>query len=374
MRLILDARFWRKETGGIGRYSRELLSELLKLKTDDEFHVLIRPMSQSEFFLKDPRLTVHQVDIGHYTYAEQFALPRVIANLQPDLVHFLNFNQPLGYRGRRVTTVHDLTMQQFPAGRTQHNLFRRWALQAVMRHAALSDRVVAISRATKIDLVKNFPVDPERIQVIYEGADRRFRSYANQELAAFRERVKLTKPYLLFVNQWRPHKGLPELLRAFEILKSRYHLPHQLVIAGQPNRLFPELAAAIERSPARAEIVTPGFIADDELPFYYAAAGAFVFPSHYEGFGLPVLEALQSGAPVVCSNVSSLPEVAGEAALMVPPKDSVALAETIHRILTDKKLAADLSARGRKQAQKFSWAKMAQETYELYKLVQDDRV
>lgn len=366
MTILIDARFWRKETGGIGRYSRELLKELLALKTDDHFHVLIRELDEPEFAVHDKRVTKHVTTIGHYSLAEQLKLPGLIKAINPDLVHFLNFNQPVFSIGApRVTTIHDLTVRYFPVGRSQRDPLRRLAFNTVMKHAAHSDAVIAISRATKIDVVRDLQPDPANVHVIYEGADDRFRPYSKAELDAFRKRTGRTTPYILFVNQWRPHKGLPELIEAFGILKQA-GLPHQLVITGKSNKHFPDIQATIDGSPYRADIITPGFVPDEDLPLYNAAASVLAFPSYYEGFGLGLLEAMGCGTPVVCTKTSSIPEVAGDAGLYVPPQDASALAAALKRVLTDAKLAAELSKKSLEQVKQFSWAAMAQQTYAVY--------
>ncbi len=369
MKLLLDARFWRQETGGISRYSRMLLDGLLALGTDDQFHVFIRDIDEDQFDIKGKRVTKHVTDIGHYSVAEQTQLPGLINEIGPDLVHFLNFNQPVLYNGPRVTTIHDLTVKYYPVGRSQTDPVRRLAFEWVMRHAAHSDRVIAISRATKIDIVRDLKSNPSNVQIIYEAADSRFTPRSKDAVESFRKRSHLTKPYILFVNQWRPHKGLPELIEAFGILKSKHRLPHQLVITGKASPHFPQIPAAIEASQYRNDIVLPGFVPDDDLPLYYATADVTAFPSYYEGFGLGVLESMQSGTPVVCSHTSSLPEVAGEAAQFVEPKNAADLAAGLRAVLTDQALHRRLSQAGLAQAAQFSWVKTAEETYAMYESV-----
>lgn len=367
MKLLLDARFWRRETGGIGRYSRELVHGLLALGTDDEFHILLTPPDAAQFSITDNRVVPHVVEIGHYSVAEQLTLPGIIRAIEPDLTHFLNFNQPLLPVGKRVTTIHDLTVKYFPVGRSQANPVRRAAFTAIMRQAATSHGVIAISRSTKADIIRDFGIEPTSICVIGEAAGGEFAPLSTAKQAAVRTRVSGGQPYILFVNQWRPHKGLPELVAAFEQLKTRHRLPHKLIITGNPSPHFPGLRATIEASSVRSEILTPGFVPDEELPGYYAAADVLAFPSYYEGFGLGILEAMQAGTPVVASEVSSLPEVAGDAALLVEPGDSISLATALYRVLTDQSLATELSRRGKAQAARYSWTATATQTYELYR-------
>ena len=366
MNLVLDARFWRRETGGISRYSRELLAGLLALGTDDTFQVVLTPADAAEFAVVDPRVTARVVPIGHYSLAEQLKLPGVLRSLQPDLVHFLNFNQPLLYAGPRVTTIHDLTVKKFPEGRSQTSWIRHQAFQFTMRQAARSDAVIAISEATKRDILAEYPVNPTQVHVVYEGADARFHPYDDRVLATFRTRLGLTKPYILFVSQWRPHKGLPELVSAFAAFKAATNLPHVLVVTGKPSSDFPEILNAIDQSPVRADIITPGFVDDADMPHLYAAADCFVLPSHYEGFGLPVLEALQSGTPVICTDVGSLPEVGGDAPVYVPVGQPAVLGDALTRVLGSERQRVEMSAAGRAQAAKFSWQQAAEATHSIY--------
>jgi glycosyltransferase involved in cell wall biosynthesis len=214
-------------------------------------------------------------------------------------------------------------------------------------------------------MIVAYRVPPEKITVIYEAADTRFRLQPPQTMADVRARYRLPDRYLLFVSTIEPRKNLIRLLAAFERLQAA-GLTDALVIVGKRGWLYDNFFAALEASPAKQAVIFPGWVADADLPAIYGGAQVFAFPSLFEGFGLPVLEAMACGTPVVCSNSSSLPEVADDAALLVDPLDVDALTGALERLLRDPALAADLRARGLAQAARFSWARAAAETIAIY--------
>jgi glycosyltransferase involved in cell wall biosynthesis len=226
--------------------------------------------------------------------------------------------------------------------------------------------IIAVSEQSKRDVGDAYGIVPGKVTVIHEAADPRFRPQAAEAVAAVRARYGLPGRYLLFVSTIEPRKNLPRLLEAFE----RVHaagLTDALVIVGKRGWLYEDFFAALERSPVREAVLLPGFVPDVDLPAVYAGAQALAFPSLYEGFGLPVLEAMACGTPVVCSNTSSLPEVAGDAALLVDPGDTDAIAEALGCLLTDPGLSQELRARGLEQAGRFSWHRAACETLDVYR-------
>lgn len=368
MKIVLDARFWRKSTGGIGRYTRELIKALLALKTKDEFHILITPLDVADFDIKDKRVVKHVIDIPHYSWKEQTQLASYIYKINPDITHFLNFNQPMLFRGKRITTIHDLTLKYFPMGRSRTNWFRLAALNLSFWRAAHSDVVIVPTRATKKDVIQNFHVDPQKVLLVYEAAGEEFKPRNKKQIEAFCQKKKLRK-YILFVSQLRPHKGLPDLITSFNKLRSTTKLTHQLVVVGPHFFEFPQIWKAIKQSPFRKDIVITGFVSDEDLLLYYAGAEALIFPSYYEGFGLGALEAMKSGKPVIATDNTSLPEVCGDAALYFQPGDTSRLTFLMKKLLSSAQLRKKLAQRGLKQAKKFSWDKMARETYEIYKKV-----
>ncbi len=263
-----------------------------------------------------------------------------------------------------VLTVHDLIFRHLPQ---HHKPFNRWYLTLTLPlYCRRTDHIIAVSEQTRRDLIAAYRVPPEKITVIQEAADPHFGPQPPEAVAAVRARFGLPDRYVLFVSTIEPRKNLVRLLAAFE----RVHaagLTDALVIVGRRGWLYDDFFAALEHSSARQAVIFPGFVADADLPAVYTGAQALAFPSLFEGFGLPVLEAMACGTPVVCSNTSSLPEVAGDAALLCDPLDTDALTAALRCVLADRDLAETLKARGLAQAGRFSWARTAVETTMIYR-------
>ncbi len=364
--IVIDARFWRRSAAGLSTYSQQLVHGLAALDHVNRYTILITPDDVAEFDVVAPNVSALVVDIPHYSLAEQTRLPKVLTELKPDLVHFLHFNHPILYRGPFITTLHDLTVVYFPVGRQQHNPLRRWAFLRVMRDAVQrAAKVIAVSRTTRDDAIRDLSGDPSRIAVIHEGLALASRS---PKSASALEELGVRSPYLLFVSQWRPHKRIEDLVEAFEQISAQFP-KLQLVITGKPNALFPKIIDRVEHSPVRRRIITPGFVADELLPTLYAHAELFVFPSLYEGFGFPPLEAMAMGTPVVAANASCLPEILGNAAQYFEAGNVADLAATLAKVLDDPGQCADLAKRGKAQAAQYDWATVAKETLAVYESI-----
>jgi glycosyltransferase involved in cell wall biosynthesis len=283
--------------------------------------------------------------------------------LMPDtsVFHATEHLLPPFRRIRTVLTVHDLIYVLFP----EYHLPMNYHFLRLMmpRFARRADAIIAISECTRRDLVRLWQISEGKISVIHEGIDPRFHHPADEEaLARVRRRYGLPERYALYVGTIEPRKNLPTLFEAWARL--RYRLP--LVIAGKKGWLFQETFSRVESLDLGGVVQFTGFVADEDLPALYAQADIFVFPSLYEGFGLPVLEAMACGTPVVTTTGGSLPEVAGDAALLVKPGDVDALTDAVDRLLHDPSLADDLRARGISRARQFSWERAARETLAVY--------
>jgi glycosyltransferase involved in cell wall biosynthesis len=293
---------------------------------------------------------------------EQLAQPWALRRMGADLVHCPAFVGPLVAPCPLVITVHDLSFIRFP------ELFRpanRLYLTVMTRLSARRvQRLIAVSAHTAAETTRLLNVPPERIDVVYHGVEPNFHPLPADEIAAFCRRKKLPERFVLFVGTLEPRKNLVRLVEAFARVRDGQV---GLVLAGGKGWLYDELFAQVESLGLNEKVIFAGYVPNEELPLWYNAATLLAYPSLYEGFGLPVLEAQACGTPVLTSNVSSLPEAAGDAALMVDPYDVEALAEGLNRLLTDDTLVQELRKRGLAHARQFSWPHAAQETTRVYR-------
>jgi glycosyltransferase involved in cell wall biosynthesis len=278
--------------------------------------------------------------------------PRFSAALDTmDIVWGTNYTLPdIGRSScKRILTVHDMAWTRYPDA-IQAPMLR--ILSGLAEHVESADRVLVVSEATKQDLIRHCRVDSRKVRVIYNGVSERFRPLT-ESLDSVRLRYNLPERFVLFVGTVEPRKNLARLVEAFDRVGRK--IEHSLVVVGAKGWKTSPIYREISRSPLRDRIHVAGFVADGDLPAVYNLADAFVYPSLYEGFGIPVVEAMACGIPVVTSDVSALPEVAGDAALLVDPFDSGALAEALERIVHDEPLRDSLRSKGIERARRFSW-------------------
>jgi glycosyltransferase involved in cell wall biosynthesis len=267
---------------------------------------------------------------------------------------------------RSVLTVHDLIFERYPQHHTWKNrFFLKLGMPLFVRAA---DAIIAVSRHTKRDIIELYGAPAQKIHVIYEGIDERFSPVDAAGVKAVRQKYGIERPYLLMVGTLEPRKNHGAALRSLARLKAE-GFPHCLVIAGGHGWLFDPIQSLVGELGLVADVIFTGRVPDEDLPALYSGADCFLMPSLYEGFGFPVLEAMACGTPVVCSNVSSLPEVAGDAALLVAPSDVQGMHLAIERLVNDPKLRQELSRRGLAQSSQFSWRRAAEETLDIYRHV-----
>ncbi len=372
MHIAIDYTAALKQGGGIGRYTRGLVTTVAGLDRANRYRLLATPDSPLEglaHFQKYPNfdhkiypLAERWLTIGwHRLYlplpVEWWAGP-------VDLFHSPNFILPPVRRAKSLLTVHDLSFIRHPQGAVDK--LRRWLNKVVPRSVARADHILADSHSTKADLIEIFGVEPGRITVVGAGVEDRFRPVTEEATKeAVRRRYRLPPhKFILGLGTLEPRKNFTGLIAAFN------HAPvretHHLVIAGGKGWLYDDIFAAAAASPVSERIHLIGFVADEDLPTLYSLADLFAYPSHYEGFGIPVIEAMACGTPVVCADNSSLPEVAGSSALQVPATDTSALAEALQRLTTDAGLRQQAIAAGFTQAKTFSWPAAAARLLAVY--------
>jgi glycosyltransferase involved in cell wall biosynthesis len=346
---------------GTENYALHLIRELVRQNTKHDFRLYLNrvppegllPQSAEHCVIPFPRLWTH------------IRLSREMLRRPPDLLFVPSHVLPLVHPRRSVATVHDLGYHYYPEAHTlSQNIYLRWSTRFNARTAT---RVLADSEATRRDLVRYYEIAEDKIVVVYPGRDETLSPVHDEALlAAARARCDISGPYLLYVGTLHPRKNLVRLVQAFAALlgedRARSVDPDlRLVLAGQMGWLHGEITAQVRKLGLENRVLLAGYVPDADLPALLSGALAFVFPSLYEGFGLPILEAMACGTPVICSNTSSLPEVAGDAALLVDPLDVDALARGILQVVVNEERRSDLTEKGFRQAQLFSWQRCARE-------------
>lgn len=370
MKIGIDCRIYSSNFTGLGRYTYELVNNFIKLNNQlKNPHELILFFNDPEFkqFPSYPHVKKILVNCPHYSLKEQTTFLFKLKKEKLDLVHFPHFNVPIFYKKPFTVTIHDLTLTHFP-GRKMTKWYHRLAYHLTIKNAVKNSRkIIAVSNHTKKDLIKNFTVNPKKIEVIYNGISSHFKKISDtKKLATTLKKYVITKPFLLYTGVWRNHKNLPRLLHALKILKEKYKLNLNLVITGRSDPHYPEVKNTVKELSLNKNVKFPGLVEESELIRLYNAAAIFVFPSLYEGFGLPPLEAMQCGTPVATSNTSSLPEICGkENAVLFDPYDPEDIAQKIALLYKDKALQQKLVKNAQAHIKKFSWEKSAEKTWKI---------
>jgi len=373
MRIGIDYTAAVRQRAGIGRYTRELVSALLALEggagSPHQYVIFAATggLKPETWNLKPgPGVRLRTVPLTDDWLARlwhRLRLPIPVEAITGplDVFYSPDFVLPPTRRATRtLLTVHDLSFLHCPEAFVP--ALRRYLERVVPRSIARADRVLADSTHTRSDIVSLLGVSPDKVEVLYSGVPARFRPEAEP---GERERLQARygigdQPYVLSVGTLQPRKNYLRLIRAFANLKPET----QLVIAGGQGWLYEDIFSEAERHGDSVRIL--GFVDEGDLPALYRSAVLFAFPSLYEGFGLPVLEAMACGVPVVCSNASSLPEVAGEAGLLVDPLDTYGLAEAMRRVLEDSRLRREMNERGVAQAARFTWERAARQLLDVF--------
>lgn len=363
-RIGIDARFYGLGSAGLARYTQELVEHIAQAKTPHTFVVFIRTEDQKYFRSRRRNIEVRTTDIPHYSFREQIGLKKELQAANLDLMHFTNFNFPLWYRDPFVISINDLTLLRF-AGRSKLSRFKVGPMRHVMQVGARKSlEILTYSEFQKKLIAKSFDVPSDKVKPIYLAVDEQFRVAPASTVKAFRQKRGLTEPFVMYTGQWREHKNLVRLIKAFRLVKHEF--AGKLVLVGKKDDAFPIIPRTIKEQGLENDVILTGFVEDDELPLYYNAAEVFAFPSLAEGFGLPPLEAMACGTPVASSKAGPMPEILGEAADYFNPRSTKDVAETLLTLLKDSRRRERFRKRGLAQVKRYSWPQTAMETLASY--------
>lgn len=366
MRIGIDARLVFYHNAGIGQYILRLTQALAQINREDQFTIFKSRKDKTQIVTQANFKTERLWTPSHHPL-ERLALSAELLPFSLDVLHSPDFIPPRYTRCPAVITVHDLAFLKYPRFLTRSSARYYGQVDLAARQA---NHIIAVSESTKRDTVQMLGVPENKITVIYEAAHPLFVPINDPvQLAHVRERHRLPENFVLFVGTIEPRKNLPILLRALRHLRDRYKSDAVLAIAGNRGWLYEQVDQVVTELNLADAVRFLGGVPNEELVYLYNAAKLFVLPSFYEGFGLPPLEAMACGTPVIVSNVSSLPEVVGDAGMLIDPEDVEALAVAMWRVLSDEKLRDEMRTKGLKRAATFSWKRAAQETLQVYRQV-----
>ena len=365
MRLGIDVTALPSELYGAGNYIVNLTQTLIRTDSANDYFVFSKPQ-QAELFAGRGHAQVVRVNLPTRLLRiawEQTLFPLLIRRYHLDLVHSPHYTAPVLTSCTQVVTFHDMTFFLHPEAHLLYkSVFFRSMIPVSARRA---HSLIAISQNTRKDILRLFPIDPAKVFTIPYGIASIFRPMPQEIQSQVLEKYGLPEQFVLYVGNLEPRKNLPLLLRAFSALVQR-GLPHALVLAGSRGWMDEQVFATLRELNLGHRVFLPGYIPQAELPALYSAASLFLYVSLYEGFGLPVLEAMSCGVPVITSNVASMPEIVGSGGVLIDPTNESELTEAMSRVLMDENLRTRLAREGLERSHLFSWERAAQETLAVY--------
>ncbi len=365
MRVAIDVR--KLHDFGVGTYVRNLIDQLAHLDHDSEYVLLCRKDDRGLSRQLGPNFRELADGSDHYSLGEQLTIPFHVQRIRPHVFHTPHYVLPVLTPCRSIVTIHDCIHLVFPQY-LQNRLAHGYARAAFYAATHRASRILTVSEASKRDILRFFRIPEDKVTVIYNAiADTFYDPPPEDAVERVRERYQLHNRFVMYAGNIKPHKNLERLIDAFVRLREDGgHDDLKLLISGGEVSKYATLRRAVHRYNLHQHVRFLGFQPEETLAALYRLADVFVFPSLYEGFGLPPLEAMASGTPVVVSNVSSLPEVVGDAGVLVNPYDAESIADGIRRVLDDASFRTDLIARGVQRARTFSWGESAKRVRAIY--------
>lgn len=374
MRIGIDARWIFPKISGIGAYTRRLIENLAKIDSLNQYFIFSNNSGLIEKFhlTQKSNFSLVTLPVLPNSLGNQYLLPLKFKKLKLDIFHSPHFFAPLKFKGPElIVTIHDLIPLCFPhyTPRAKKVKFF-WLFKFILKQVSQkAKKIITISENSKKDLVQSLKIEEGKIEVIYNGVSPTYRPLPFEDTKNKLAGVVPEKALvLLFVGRFDPYKNITGLIRAFKDLKSDF--PElKLVIVGEIDRRYPEGQNLVKELKLGEEVIFTGYLEEEDLVYWYNRAKIFILPTFYEGFGLPVVEAFASGCPVITSRLASLPEVAGQAGILIDPHNQTELTEAIRRLLTDFQLREELRQKGLARAKIFTWERTARETLDVYEKI-----
>jgi len=366
LRIAIDCRTIGKKRTGDEVYTKNLVLNLAKIDSKNQYFLLFDRNVDRAILGSIPPANFKIITItpSHKLLWTMYSLPKWLKKNHVDVLH-VQYIAPLWLPKhiKLITTLHDVSWKFYPQYIKKSDLFFLNTLIPISIKKA--DKIITVSQTSKEDIVKTYAIPPDKVRVVYNGVHIPI-GYATPDRVI--EKYHLPKNFIFYVGTLQPRKNVPSLLRTFQVLRNKYKVENvQLVIGGGRGHNYDErIDVLVEQYKLKDDVIFPGYIDNEDLPILYKLAKVFVFPSLYEGFGIPPLEAMASGTPVVVSDKSCLPETVGDAGLVVDPEDSEVFAEAIYRAMYDEPLRYALIEKGYKRAKELSWERAARETVILY--------
>jgi glycosyltransferase involved in cell wall biosynthesis len=374
MRIGIEAqRVFRKKKHGMDIVILEVLKQLQQRQTGDDFFVYAQPDEDIAALHAGKHFKINTSANGFYPVWEQRSLPALAKKDKVDLLHCTSNTAPVNAGVPLVVTIHDIIYLEklsFTEGTLYQrfgNLYRRWNVPRIARRA---DIIITVSDYERQRIIEALKISPAKVRTVYNACGEHFTAMRDEDqLTAFRKKMNLPEDFVLFLGNTDPKKNLPNVMRALGILHQRGQLDFTLVMPDFGREHLASLLAAQNNSHLIEHIMLTGYIPNQQLQYLYQLANHFLYPSLRESFGIPILEAMACGIPVITSNTSAMPEVAGSGALLIDPLEPEAIANMIHNVRTDETLRNQTIAYGLKRAAQFSWKKTAEEVFNIYKEV-----
>ncbi|HEY2846662.1 MAG TPA: glycosyltransferase family 1 protein [Pyrinomonadaceae bacterium] len=367
MHIAIDGHTIGTQLAGNVTYASQITESLAAIDQQNDYTLYVTlPEAEEQYRDRWPNVHVHRLVMGGRVARQLFSFRGILNEHRPD-IFFVQFNAPGRLPCKVVNTVHDLAFEHYPETFRWHEAFRmRVSIRRAAREAA---HIITPSEASREDVVGTYRIPAEKITAIPLAASGDFRPDIEAEkIAAVKARYSLPDDFILGIGSVQPRKNLARLIEAYASLAIKGDLP-PLILGGRLAWLYRDSVRAVERFGVGDKVKFIGFVPDEDLPRLYSAATVFVYPSFFEGFGLPPLEAMACGTPVITGDRTSLPEVVGDAGIMIDPYDVTAIAGAMERLLTDANLRSEMSARGIERAKTFSWEKTARETLKVFEQV-----